>query len=119
LDQPLLQLILKQFMQEQLQRQIFFCSRFFWSCTRYINSRELLLLASDVAGSTTVVNGGTGYVNVLARDAMHQTLATSGVLQATATGGAVVAWDGAPTTQVSFAAKDWYWWSSLCKAGYC
>ena len=59
----------------------------------------------DVTGSTTVVNGGTGYVNVLAKDAYDATLSTNGVLQASATGGAIVAWDGAPSTQVSFAAK--------------
>ena len=60
---------------------------------------------TDVAGSTTVVNDGTGYVNVLAKDAYDATLSTSGVLQASATGGAIVAWDGAPSTQVSFGAK--------------
>lgn len=59
----------------------------------------------DVAGSTTVVNGGTGYVNVLALDGWAQTMSTNGVLQATATNGAVVAWDSTPSTQVSFGAK--------------
>jgi hypothetical protein len=64
-----------------------------------------LASSTDVAGSTTVVNDGTGYVNVLAKDAYDSTLSTNGVLQASATGGAIVAWDGAPSTQVSFAAK--------------
>jgi len=59
----------------------------------------------DITGSTTVVNDGTGYVNVLTKDAYEATLSTNGVLQATATNGAVVAWDGTPSTQVSFAAK--------------
>ena len=59
----------------------------------------------DVAGSTTVVNEGTGYVNVLTKDAYGATLSTSGVLQATATGGAIVAWDASPSVEVSTAAK--------------
>ncbi len=59
----------------------------------------------DVANSTTIVDGGTGYVNVLARDGWAQTMATNGVLQATATNGAIVAFDAAPSTEVSFAAK--------------
>ena len=59
----------------------------------------------DVAGSTTVVNAGTGYINIRAMDAYAAQLSTSGVIQATATGGAVVAFDGAPTTQVNSAAK--------------
>ena len=59
----------------------------------------------DVAGSTVVTNGSTGYVNVLAKDGYAATMSTAGVLQAAATNGAVVAWDAAPVTQVSFAAK--------------
>jgi hypothetical protein len=59
----------------------------------------------DVAGSNTVVNEGTGYVNVLTKDAYGATLSTSGVLQATATGGAIVAWDASPSVEVSTAAK--------------
>ena len=59
----------------------------------------------DVAGSTVVSNAGTGYINVLAKDAYGDTLSTSGVIQATATNGAVIAWDAAPSTQVSIAAK--------------
>lgn len=59
----------------------------------------------DVAGSTVVTNGSTGYVNVLAKDGYGATMSTAGVLQAAATNGAVVAWDAAPVTQVSFAAK--------------
>ncbi len=64
-----------------------------------------LTSSSDVANSTTVVNGGTGYVNVLARDGWAQTMATNGVLQANATNGAIVAWDAAPSVQASFAVK--------------
>jgi trimeric autotransporter adhesin len=59
----------------------------------------------DVAGSTTVVNEGTGYVNVLAKDAYAATLSTNGVLQASATNGAIVAWDASPSVEVSTAAK--------------
>ena len=59
----------------------------------------------DVAGSTTVVNGGTGYINIRAMDAYAAQLSTNGVIQASATGGAVVAFDAAPTTQVNAAAK--------------
>ncbi len=59
----------------------------------------------DVAGSTTVVNAGTGYINVRAMDAYAAALSTNGVIQASATGGAVVAWDGTPSTQVNAAAK--------------
>ena len=69
------------------------------------STQGTLASSVDVAGSTTVVNDGTGYVNVLAKDGYGSTLSTSGVLQATATGGAVVAWDSVPSTQVSFAAK--------------
>jgi hypothetical protein len=64
-----------------------------------------LTSSADVANSTTVVNGGTGYVNVLARDGWAQTMATNGVLQANATNGAIVAWDAAPSVQASFAVK--------------
>ena len=59
----------------------------------------------DVAGSTTVVNDGTGYVNVLTKDAYAATLSTNGVLQASATNGAIVAWDASPSVEVSTAAK--------------
>ena len=59
----------------------------------------------DVAGSTTVVDGGTGYVNVLTKDGYGATLSTSGVLQATATNGAIVAFDAAPAVEVSATAK--------------
>lgn len=59
----------------------------------------------DVAGSTTVVDGGTGYVNILTKDGYGATLSTSGVLQATATNGAIVAFDAAPTVEVNSAAK--------------
>jgi len=69
------------------------------------STQGTLTSSVDVANSTTVSNDGTGYVNVLARDGWAQTMATSGVLQATASNGAVVAWDAAPSTQVSFAAK--------------
>jgi hypothetical protein len=70
------------------------------------STQGTLASSADVAGSTTVVNGGTGYVNVLAKDAYDATLTTNGVIQAIATGGAVVAWDAAPTTQVNAAAKN-------------
>ena len=69
------------------------------------SSAGTLTSSADVAGSTTVVNEGTAYVNVLARDGWAQTMSTSGVLQATATNGAIVAFDAAPSTEVSFAAK--------------
>jgi len=59
----------------------------------------------DVAGAALVANAGTGYVNVLAKDGYAATMSTSGVLQAAATNGAIVAWDSTPVTQVSFAAK--------------
>ena len=69
------------------------------------STQGTLTSSADVAGSTTVVNDGTAYVNVLARDGWAQTMSTSGVLQATATNGAIVAFDAAPSTEVSFAAK--------------
>jgi hypothetical protein len=69
------------------------------------STQGTLASSTDVVGSTTVVNGGTAYVNVLAKDAYDATLTTSGVIQATATNGAVVAWDAAPSTQVNAAAK--------------
>lgn len=59
----------------------------------------------DVAGSTTVADGGTAYVNIRAMDAYAAQLSTSGVIQATATNGAIVAFDAAPSVQVSSAAK--------------
>jgi hypothetical protein len=59
----------------------------------------------DVATATSVTNAGTGYVNVRTMDAYAAQLSTSGVIQATATNGAVVAWDAAPSTQVNTAAK--------------
>jgi hypothetical protein len=59
----------------------------------------------DVANSTVVANNGTGYVNVLAKDGYGDTMSTSGVIQASATNGVIVAWDAAPSTEVSFAAK--------------
>lgn len=59
----------------------------------------------DVATATSVTNTGTGYINVRAMDAYAAQLSTNGVIQASATGGAVVAWDAAPTTQVNAAAK--------------
>jgi hypothetical protein len=60
---------------------------------------------ADIATATLVTNAGTGYVNVRAMDAYAAQLSTNGVIQATATNGAVVAWDAAPSTQVSTAAK--------------
>ena len=69
------------------------------------STQGTLTSSADVAGSTTVVDGSTGYVNVLARDGWAQTMATNGVLQANATNGAIVAWDAAPSVQASFAVK--------------
>ena len=69
------------------------------------STQGTLASSVDVAGSTSVVNGGTAYVNVLAKDAYDATLSTNAVIQATATGGAVVAWDAAPSTQVNAVAK--------------
>ena len=69
------------------------------------STQGTLTSSSDVADSTTVVNGGTGYVNVLARDGWAQTVATNGVLQANATNGAIVSWDATPSVQASFAVK--------------
>jgi hypothetical protein len=69
------------------------------------STQGTLTSSADVAGSTTVVDGSTGYVNVLARDGWAQTMATNGVLQANATNGAIVAWDTAPSVQASFAVK--------------
>ena len=64
-----------------------------------------LASSADVAGSTTVVNDGIGYVNALTKDAYGATLSTSGVLQASASNGAIVAWDSSPSVEVSSAAK--------------
>lgn len=69
------------------------------------STQGTLTSSVDVAGSTTVTNGGTGYINIRAMDAYAAQLSTSGVIQASATGGAVVAWDAAPSTQVNSAAK--------------
>ena len=59
----------------------------------------------DVSGSTTVTDGGTAYVNIRAMDAYAAQLSTSGVIQATASNGAVVNFDASPSVQVSSAAK--------------
>jgi len=69
------------------------------------STQGTLTSSVDVAGSTTVTNGSTGYINIRAMDAYAAQLSTSGVIQASATGGAVVAWDAAPSTQVNAAAK--------------
>jgi len=69
------------------------------------STQGTLTSSVDVAGSTTVTNGGTGYINIRAMDAYAAQLSTSGVIQASATGGAVVAFDAAPSTQVNSAAK--------------
>ena len=57
-----------------------------------------LTSSEDVAGSTSVVNDGTGYVNVLVKNGDGENLSTSGALVATATNGAVIAWNTAPTS---------------------
>lgn len=64
-----------------------------------------LTSSADSTTATAVINGGVGYLNVLARDGYASTMSTSGVLQASATNGAIVAWDSTPSTEVSFAAK--------------
>jgi len=69
------------------------------------STQGTLTSSVDVAGSTTVTNGSTGYINIRAMDAYAAQLSTSGVIQASATGGAVVAFDAAPSTQVNSAAK--------------
>jgi hypothetical protein len=69
------------------------------------STQGTLTSSADVAGSTTVTNGNTGYINIRAMDAYAAQLSTNGVIQATATNGAVVAFDAAPTTQVNAAAK--------------
>ena len=57
-----------------------------------------LTSSEDVAGSTSVVNDGTGYVNVLVKNGDGDNLSTSGALVATATNGAVIAWNTAPSS---------------------
>jgi len=57
----------------------------------------------DDSAYTTVSNGETTYINIRLRDAYLQPLSGAGVLLATATNGAVIAWDGAPTVQSSTA----------------
>ena len=57
----------------------------------------------DEAASLTVANGLTTYVNLALKDSFGSALTGSGVLLATATNGAVIAWDGAPTAQSSTA----------------
>jgi trimeric autotransporter adhesin len=57
----------------------------------------------DETANLTVANGSTTYINLALRDAYLQPLSGTGVLLATATNGAVIAWDGAPTTQSSTA----------------
>jgi hypothetical protein len=56
----------------------------------------------DTAG-LTVDNGVTSHVNLALKDSLTSALTGSGVLLATATNGAVIAWDGAPTSQSSTA----------------
>lgn len=69
------------------------------------STQGTLTSSVDVATATSVTNGGTGYINIRAMDAYAAQLSTSGVIQASATGGAVVAFDAAPSTQVNAAAK--------------
>jgi hypothetical protein len=63
-----------------------------------------LTSSEDVDGSTSVVNDGTGYVNVLVKNGDGDNLSTSGALVATATNGAVIAWNTVPTWS-SFAVR--------------
>jgi len=57
----------------------------------------------DEAASLTVANGSTTYINLALSDSLGVALSGAGVLLATATNGAVIAWDGAPTAQSSTA----------------
>jgi hypothetical protein len=57
----------------------------------------------DEATSLTVANGSTTYINLVLRDSFSTALTGSGVLLATATNGAVIAWGGTPTAQSSTA----------------
>jgi hypothetical protein len=56
----------------------------------------------DEAASLTVANGVTTYVNLALKDSFESDLTGAGVLLATATNGAVIAW-GAPSSQSSTA----------------
>jgi hypothetical protein len=57
----------------------------------------------DESASLTVANGSTTYVKLALKDSFAAALTGSGVLLATATNGAVIAWDGAPSAQSSTA----------------
>jgi hypothetical protein len=57
----------------------------------------------DDSAYTTVNNGATTYINLFLKDAYVAALSGAGVLLATATNGAVIAWDGAPSVQTSTA----------------
>jgi hypothetical protein len=57
----------------------------------------------DELASLSVANGSTTYINLALRDAYLQPLSGAGVLAATATNGAVINWDSAPTVQSSVA----------------
>jgi len=57
----------------------------------------------DESAGLTVANGGTSYVNIAMKDAYDVALSGTGSLIGTATNGAVVAWDSAPTVQSSTA----------------
>ena len=69
------------------------------------STQGTLTSSVDVSGSTTVTDAGTAYVNIRAMDAYAAQLSTSGVIQATASNGAVVNFDASPSVQVSSAAK--------------
>jgi hypothetical protein len=55
-----------------------------------------LTSSDDVDGSTSVVNDGTGYINVLVKNGFGETIAIPGVLTATATNGAAIGWNSSP-----------------------
>jgi hypothetical protein len=55
-----------------------------------------LTSSNDVDGSTSVVNDGTGYINVLVKNGFGETIAIPGVLTATATNGAAIGWNSSP-----------------------
>jgi hypothetical protein len=57
----------------------------------------------DETASLSVSNGSTTYINLALRDAYLNALSGAGVLAATATNGAVINWDSAPSVQSSVA----------------
>jgi len=58
---------------------------------------------NDETAGLTVVNGATSYINLNLVDAYENSLSGAGVLSASATNGAVINWDSAPSVQSSVA----------------